>query len=211
MPLRFHLDMVRQAQSDLEFALQLSTTATQASGAQSPDAFSVEPFCNEYAFDSLAPGSRHELLWRLLGKQTLHQGLTLDAFVFETKRRQHVGQDELSELFAAMSVAEFKSVRAGVQWTRRLAAELNLSVIDERHTAHTFYCQRLVQRRNEFVQTYPHLALKELRAIEESSHRQHQLEQQRAIPIKRRLEEKLREAAGFTSKEIQQIIEWGYA
>ena len=210
MPLRFHLDMVRQAQSDLEFATQLSTAATQACGAQSPDAFSVDPFCNEYAFDPVTPGSRHELLWRLLVKQTLHQGLTLDAFVFETKRRQYVGQDDLSELFAAMSVAEFESVRAGVQWTHRVAVELNSSVIDERHTAHTFYCQRLAQRRNDFVQTYPHLALKELRAIEESSTRQRLLERQRTIPIKRRLEGKLREAAGFTSKEIQQVIEWGY-
>jgi uncharacterized ferritin-like protein (DUF455 family) len=205
MPFAFHLDMARQAADEARHAAGL-TDALGDYGLRYGErpVFTIS-YDTLYQFAGCKAGSRRELLWRILLRQTFHEGLALDSLAQEVRRRRETGQTRLSDLFGFIFADEVLHAANGLRWSRYLCDGDPAAAMRERALAHDEFTATLKRRRSDFVRRHPELAAEELRLVDER-----EANAGGRVHKERILDRASRRAAGFRDDEIAQVLAWGY-
>ncbi len=208
MPWAFHRDSARHAGDEARHA-QMFVRALPDFGIEYGDypiyTYSYE---GEYEFPANAawgaeycePGSPRELLWRILLRQVVHEGLALDSTPFEVKKRTYLRQPELARIFGYIYADEVFHAGAGVKWSRYLVHGDGAQFARERETAYNFYSERLKDRRLTWVASHLEQAAEEATQLDEMS-RNYQ------FPFKIEVNVAARQRAGFSDEEIRRVID----
>jgi uncharacterized ferritin-like protein (DUF455 family) len=203
MPWEFHADAARHAEDESRHARLVWRTARLFGIDYGDMPIYTSSYEGQYQFAPCQPGSTRELLWRLLLRQTFHEGLALDSLAFEVRKRRFLHQDELARVFEFLLADEVFHARSGLTWSRHLCRGDPDRVNAEREAAHSYFVDRVKQTRAEFVAENLDAALSEIDLLE-------RMETAPTVPFERELNTAAREAAGFTDEEISQLIGWGY-
>ena len=78
MPWAFHRDMARQASDEARHAIMIRRLMTARGFRHGDFPLSTSSYDGIYAFEPCEAGSRKELLWRMLIRQTFMEGLAID-------------------------------------------------------------------------------------------------------------------------------------
>jgi uncharacterized ferritin-like protein (DUF455 family) len=203
MPWQFHSDMAKHSADEARHA-ELVARAASSHGVKYGDyPIYTSSYDAQYQFEPCAIGSKKELLWRLLLRQTFHEGLALDALSFEVKKREMVGQTDLADMFRYLLADEIFHAQSGLKWSRYLCNNDASVAMLERERAHEFFVERVKQSRARFVAEHMEDAIREIEHLEEIDRAYH-------LPIHRTLNLDARKRAGFMDEEIEQIVGWGY-
>ena len=98
MPWAFHRDMLRQASDEARHAIMI-IRLMRARGFRHGDfPVSKSSYDGIYAFEPCAPGSRQELLWRMLIRQSFMEGLAIDNLAYEVGARRAAGQTDIADV-----------------------------------------------------------------------------------------------------------------
>jgi len=205
MPWQFHRDMARQASDEARHA-QLITRLLASRGFRHGDfEVSTSSYDSLYEFEPCAPGSRQELLWRMLIRQTFMEGLALDNLAFEIRRRQAAGQTDIAAVFEYILRDEVFHAQSGLRWSRELLDSEPQAMVQARQAAVRYYTERAETIREHFVLNNLDKAMEELEAVEAGKQLRGGRAPDRPINLTGRKQ------AGFTDQDIQQVIAWGYA
>lgn len=202
MPWSFHLDVLRHASDEARHAVMVERLMA-AYGARYGD-FPVNTIGYEsiYEFRDVPPGSRKELLWRLLLRQTYQEGMALDSLAFEIRRREFLGQRRHAEVFEFLMADEIFHAESGLRWSLWLLEGDQDAVRAEREQAVVAWGTELDRRRQAFVERHPDRALDEIVQLEEA-------ERHRDLPFEMTLNVHARLEAGFTERDLEQVLAWG--
>jgi uncharacterized ferritin-like protein (DUF455 family) len=205
MPWQFHLDMARHASDEARHAL-LINRLLEARGFRYGDfPITRSSYDGLYQFAPCGAGSRKELLWRMLIRQTFMEGLALDSFAPEVQRRESAGQHDIANAFDYLLRDEVFHAASGLHWSRYLLGDDPRAMVQERYEALTYFTATAEAERARFVQDNLDQAMGELVVIEEAKRR-------RGGKLKERpLNRTARRQAGYTELDIQQVLDWGYA
>jgi len=202
MPWEFHLSMARHVADEARH-VQIQERLAACYGVRYGDyPFSVTHYDMLYSFDPCEPGSKHELLWRLLLRMTYHEGLALDSNAFEIERRTYLGQQDIARVFHHLLVDEVSHVESGLRWGRMLAQEYCFDVLEERNKARNYYLAKENHQRLRFIVKRPKRAISEGKRLLMAR-------QNNDLPYAIKLNVQLRRQAGFSEADIQQVLEWG--
>lgn len=205
MPWQFHLDMARQVSDEARHALLVSRLLADRGFDYGDFPINTTSYDALYEFSPCEPGSRKELLWRMLLRQTFMEGLALDSFAHEVRKRETAGQHDIAHAFDYILRDEVFHAESGLRWCRHLLGDDPRAVLQARYEALTYFSTLMEARRAEFVQNNLETAMGELVAIEEGKRRRG------GKPPERPINRIGRRQAGFTEEDIQQILSWGYA
>ncbi|MDE2182827.1 MAG: DUF455 family protein [Alphaproteobacteria bacterium] len=201
----FHRDMARQACDEARHAVMI-TRLLAARGFRHGDfAFTTSSYDGLYAFEPCPPGSRRELLWRMLIRQTFMEGLAVDNLAYEIDHRRAVGQGDIAAVFDYILRDEVFHAQSGLRWSRELLACDPQSVLAEREQAIACFTARAEAARESYVMANLDEAMGELTAIQEGRERRGG-----KLP-ERPLNRTGRRQAGYTDGDILQVVTWGYA
>jgi uncharacterized ferritin-like protein (DUF455 family) len=206
LPKAFHLHMARQAYDEARHAAALERAAAQLGVRYGDYPIYTLTYDGYYAFEPCEPGSDRELLWRLLLRGTIDEGLAVDDFTFQEKRRRHLGQDGLADLFQALMLDETFHVQVALEWSRYLCAKDEARLLEERSAANDYVMSVLDERRRAFVESHPEEAIDEIRMRRAAD----RIESAYALPFGRTMNLGARKAAGCTDADIGQIVGFGY-
>jgi len=123
MPWQFHLDMARQASDESRHALLVSRLLEDR-GYRYGD-FPINPTSYDalYQFEPCEPGSQKEILWRMLIRQTFMEGLALDSFANEVRKREAAGQHDIAHAFDYILRDEVFHAESGLRWCKHLLGD----------------------------------------------------------------------------------------
>ena len=205
LPWAFHRDMARQVSDEARHAV-LITRLLKARGFQHGDfAHSTSSYDGIYAFEPCEAGSRQELLWRMLIRQTFMEGLAIDHLAYEIERRRAAGQADIAHAFEYILRDEVFHAQSGLRWSRELLGGDPHAVIAAREEAIQYFTQRAEAARESYVMDNLDEAMSELAAIEAGkAHRGGK------VPD-RPLNRTGRAQAGYSDADIHQVVSWGYA
>jgi len=205
MPWVFHRDMARQASDEARHAI-LITRLMKARGVRHGDfALTTSSYDGIYEFEPCAAGSRRELLWRMLIRQTFMEGLAIDHLAYEIERRRSAGQADIASVFEYILRDEVFHAQSGLRWSQELLGSDPQAVPQEREQAIRYFTARAEAAREAFVMGNLDAAMSELAAIEAG--REHRGGNLPERPLNRTG----RVQAGYTDTDILQIVSWGYA
>jgi uncharacterized ferritin-like protein (DUF455 family) len=204
MPWAFHRDMARQASDEARHAMLILRVLTARGFRHGEFTHSKSSYDGVYAFEPCEPGSRHELLWRILIRQTFMEGLAIDHLAFEIERRRSVGQADIAGVFDYILRDEVFHAQSGLRWARELAGP-DPAALAARAEAIGYFTARAEAVREAFVMENLDAALQEVAAIEAGKHRRGG-----ALP-ERPLYRTGRRQAGYSDDDIGQVLAWGYA
>ena len=119
-----------------------------------------------YAFEPCAAGSRQELLWRMLIRQTFMEGLAIDNLGYEIEHRRSVNQPDIATVFEYILRDEVFHAQSGLRWSRELLGLDPQAVLKEREEAIRYFTARAEAARESFVMGNLDQAMGELAAIE---------------------------------------------
>ena len=204
LPWQFHIDMAKQASDESRHIRMLLQLINHSNEPYTTEVMSALDYEQSYAFRPCDPGSRKELLWRLLLTQTFRETGPLDSFDFEVRRRTYLGQPELVRVFDLLLSDEVHHVKAGLKWSRYLCGGNKQHTMMSRAIAHAYNAQQINERRDDFVRAHPSQAIEELRELSAL------FEELDESPIQMTFNRKAYTAAGFTSQEVDQFLAWGY-
>jgi uncharacterized ferritin-like protein (DUF455 family) len=202
MPWSFHRDAARHASDEARHA-QMFMRALPEYGIRYGDypiyTYSYE---GEYEFPGTVavPGSGRELLWRILLRQVVHEGLALDSTPFEIRKREYLRQPELARLFGYILADEVFHAGAGVKWARHLLGGDEQEFIREREKAYAYYSERLKHRRLTWGATHIQEAAMEAAQLAELARHQ-------KFPFKIQVNAAARKRAGYSDEDIRRISE----
>lgn len=206
MPAAFHADLGRHASDEARHALALERMAMRFGTRYGDHPVFVSTYELNYAFEPCRAGSREELLWRLLLRATVQEGESLDDLAFQARRRTHLGQHDLAEMFAAILADEIFHVRSGLRWSRHLCGELGRDEVVEREAANEYYNNRMLLRRAQFVRSNPDAAAAERAVVAERV--AYQRSEGVTVPFDMTVNAPTREFAGFSARDIAQARRW---
>jgi uncharacterized ferritin-like protein (DUF455 family) len=206
MPAAFHLDMARHASDEARHALAFERLAASYGVRYGDYAVYTYTYDALYQFDGLLAGSRDELLWRLLLRATVQEGVSLDDLAYQAKRRAFHGQHEMAFVFSQILADEIFHVQGGLKWTRYLCSQLDRNTVEERERAKDYYELGLARRRLRFLENHPVEARTEAAHVRELQTRRAERKEQ--IPFQPGLNTVGRRRAGFTEEEIEQAAVW---
>lgn len=205
MPWQFHRDMMRQASDEARHA-QLITRLMTARGFRHGDfEISTSSYDSLYEFEPCEPGSRQELLWRMLIRQTFMEGLAVDNLAYEIRRRKDADQMDIATVFEYILRDEVFHAQSGLRWSREMLGTEPQTMMQAREEAVQYFTGRAEQIREYFVLNNLDRAMEELEAIEASRELREGKQQDR--PLNRTG----RRQAGYTEQDISQVVAWGYA
>lgn len=205
MPWAFHRDMARQVSDEARHAALLER-AMKARGFRHGDfLLSATSYDSLYEFEPCAPGSRQELLWRMLIRQTFMEGLAIDFLPYEIERRRAAGQDDIALVYEYILRDEVFHAQSGLRWSRELLGDDAQALLKAREEAIGYYTQRVETAREEFVLGHLDEAMGELAAIEAAK------ELREGDSPKHPLNRTGRAQAGYTEEDIDQVVSWGFA
>lgn len=206
MPWAFHRDMIRQASDEARHAM-LITRLMAARGVRHGDyPLTKSSYDGIYEFEPCAPGSRQELLWRMLIRQTFMEGLAVDHLGLEIGRRRAAGQADIAHVFEYILRDEVFHAQSGLRWSRELIGDAAPQAMTaERARALDYFTARAEAAREEFVLENLDLAMAELDVIEAG--KQHR----EGNPPSRPLNRTGRKQAGYSEDDIRQVLSMGFA
>jgi uncharacterized ferritin-like protein (DUF455 family) len=208
MPEAFHRDMSRQVSDETRHAVAFTDGAAKLGTPHGTWPISTEVYDFHYQYEPCKPGSRRELLWRLLLRSTLQEALSLDSFAALSARLTHDGAHGAARLLEAITADEVFHVESGLKWSRYLCGGDDDLVYAERDLAHRYFADVATAARREFVQQHPAVALRETRdaTIVRQQARDHY-----PFDLRMYLATHARKDVGFTERDLDQVVSWGYA
>jgi uncharacterized ferritin-like protein (DUF455 family) len=208
LPEEFHWAMARQASDESRHAQSCLDVMASFGGTYGQHVMSTGIYDFHYQFSDCEPGSKRELLWRLLLRSTLQEALSLDGFVLQIKKREFHGQSNVARVLESIMADEVQHVRSGLKWSTFLCGGDGAKVRAELTTAHDFYLAEVERKRRKYVMENPEKALAELEFVR---NRDVVVPQAYPFDLTIPVNRVARKAAGMTNEDIEQIVEWGYA
>jgi len=205
MPWAFHRDMARQASDEARHAVMIARLMTARGFRHGDFALTTSSYDGIYEFEPCAAGSRRELLWRMLIRQTFMEGLAIDNLAYEIKRRRATGHDDIASVFEYILRDEVFHAQSGLRWSRELLGSDPQAILKEREEAVRYFTSRAEAAREAFVLNNLDQAMNELAVVEAGR------ECRGGKPPQRPLNRTGRAQAGYTEDEIVQVTSWGYA
>lgn len=205
MPWQFHVDMARQASDEARHALMVLGCLRDRGFSYGAFPISTGSYDGLYQFAPCEPGSRKELLWRMLIRQTFMEGLALDSLAHDIKRRAGAGQDDIVRALDYILRDEVFHVQSGMRWAAHLIGDDRRAILQERYEAWTFYTAAAEAVRAQFAENNLEKAMAELDVLEEGKRRRG------GKPVDRPLNRIGRLQAGLNDDDILQVLSWGYA
>lgn len=205
MPWAFHRDMLRQASDEARHAAMIERLMAARGFRHGDFALSTSSYDGIYEFEPCATGSRRELLWRILIRQTFMEGLAIDNLAYEIGRRRSAGQADIAAAFEYILRDEVFHAQSGLRWSRELVGDEPHAVLEARYEAIRYFTQRAEAAREAYVMNNLDGAMDELAAIEAGK------ERRGGKPPERPLNRTGRAQAGYTDNDIRQVVSWGYA
>jgi uncharacterized ferritin-like protein (DUF455 family) len=203
MPWAFHVDAARHASDEARHASMIAAAAGQFGVKYGQYPVYTSSYDGQYQFKPCRAGSARELLWRILLRQTFHEGLALDSLAFEVEKRNFIGQTYLADLFRVLLSDEIFHAQSGLKWSRFLCAGDKQAAMNERQEAHEYFVSRVKESRAQFIARNMKAAIAEVKHLKK-------VKKYPKLPIRRTVNISARQAAGFTDEEIRQIVDWGY-
>jgi uncharacterized ferritin-like protein (DUF455 family) len=205
MPWAFHRDMARQVSDEARHAIMITRLMTARGFRHGDFALSTSSYDGLYEFGPCETGSREELLWRMLIRQTFMEGLAIDNLAYEIERRRSAGQTDIASVLEYILRDEVFHAQSGLRWSQELAGSEPDAALKAREQAIQYFAQRAEAAREHFVLDNLDNAMSELAAVQAGkAHRGGKLPE-------RPLNRTGRVQAGYTSDDILQIVSWGYA
>jgi len=205
MPWAFHADMARQGADECRHATAM-LGLLEARGHRHGDfPVTTGSYDGLYAFAPCEEGSRKELLWRILIRQTFMEGLALDFLAHNTKRREAAGQNDIAHVLEYILADEVFHAESGVRWSAYLLGGDRKAVLQERYEALKSQAAATEIVRNRYVLGNLDKAMAELSLLEEGKRRRG------GKPPDQPLNRTGRRQAGFSDDDILQVLSWGYA
>ncbi len=205
MPWAFHRDMARQVSDEARHAIMIARLMTARGFRHGDFALSTSSYDGLYEFAPCEIGSRQELLWRMLIRQTFMEGLAIDNLAYEIVRRRSADQTDIACVFEYILRDEVFHAQSGLRWSRELAGGDPRAMLEAREQAIRYFAGRAEAARENYVMENLDEAMSELAAIEAGK------ESRGGKLPERPLNRTGREQAGYTGDDILQIVSWGYA
>ena len=205
MPWAFHRDMARQVSDEARHAIIISRLMAARGFRHGDFALSTSSYDGIYEFEPCAAGSRDELLWRILIRQTFDEGLAIDNLAYEIERRRSAGQADIASALEYILRDEVFHAQSGLRWSRELAGAAPNSVAQMRERAITYFTKRAEAARENYVVANLDEAMGELAAVQTGKGRRGGKAPERPLNRVGRAQ------AGFDDDDIRQILSLGYA
>ena len=201
----FHRDMARQVSDEARHAIMI-TRLMKARGVRHGDfTLTTSSYDGIYEFEPCAAGSRQELLWRMLIRQTFMEGLAIDHLAYEIEHRRSAGQADIASVFEYILRDEVFHAQSGLRWSRELLGSDPQAVLQEREQAIQYFTVRAEAARESFVMGNLDQAMNELAVIQAGKDQRGGKLPERPLNRTGRLQ------AGYSDDDILQIVSWGYA
>ena len=155
-----------------------------------------------YEFPECEPGSKRELLWRLLLMCTVLEALAIDKMLTEIATRDHLGQLDFARALDYIFTDELFHAENGLKLTRQLGERYGFDTMLERELVHGRFFGRQIEVRTQYLDADPERAERE-KAIMGGPDPD-------GIQFGSRTEVELRKRASFTDEECEQVTRWGY-
>jgi uncharacterized ferritin-like protein (DUF455 family) len=208
LPEDFHRDMARQTSDESRHAAACVELAARYGAPRGTWPISSDVYDFHYQFGPCKPGSRRELLWRLLLRSTVQEAMSIDGFNPLCARLAHDGAFEAARLLESLISDEVFHVESGLKWARYLCGGNDDRVFSEREKAHRYYVRAAQQARKQYVRANPDQAIKEteqLWELHQASHARYPFD------LNIYLARDVRTSIGFTERDLEQVLDWGYA
>lgn len=205
MPWAFHRDMLRQASDEARHAILITRPLTARGFRHGDFPFSASSYDGLYAFEPCPQGSRKELLWRMLIRQTFMEGLAIDNLAYEIERRRSAGQADIAAVLEYILRDEVFHAQSGLRWSREIVGPEPDALIQAREQAMAYFTARAEAAREWFVMNNLDKAMSELAAIEAGK------QNRGGKPPERPLNRTGRVQAGYSEEDIRQVLSWGFA
>jgi hypothetical protein len=155
-----------------------------------------------YEFPECEPGSKRELLWRLLLMCTVLEALAIDKMLTEIATRDHLGQLDFARALDYIFADELFHAENGLKLTRQLGDRFGFDTMLERELVHGRFFGRQLEVRTRYLDADDERAARE-KAIMGGPDPD-------GILFGSRTEVELRKRASFTDEECEQVTRWGY-
>lgn len=205
MPWAFHRDMARQASDEARHAILITRLMTARGFRHGDFALSTSSYDGLYEFGPCEAGSRKELLWRMLIRQTFMEGLAIDNLAYEIERRRSVGQTDIAAVFEYILRDEVFHAQSGLRWSRELLGPEPEPALQARAQAFGYFAERAEAAREKFVLANLDAAMSEFAAVQAGK-----ATRGGKLP-ERPLNRTGRAQAGYSDEDIAQVLTWGYA
>ena len=205
MPWAFHRDMARQVSDEARHAIMIERLMTARGVHHGDFTLTTSSYDGIYEFEPCEPGSRKELLWRMLIRQTFMEGLAVDNLAYEIGRRRSAGQPDIAMAFEYILRDEVFHAQSGLRWSRELIGPDPQAVMQARDEALSYFTARAEAARERFVMENLDEAMSELAVVEAGKERRGGKLPERPLNRTGRVQ------AGYTDDDIRQIVSWGYA
>jgi len=201
MPWAFHLSLARQVADEARHAQILERLADDVNVRYGDHPIYVTNYDMLYSYDHCEPGSKRELLWRLLLRSTYQEALSLDFLAFEIKKREFLHQPKMARAFCYILADELFHVESGIRWSRAIAESHGFDVLTERRDAREYYLARESHERLRFIARYPERFVAEMKRRQEPR-------KASELPFGIQFESDLRRRAGFSDADLEQAQRW---
>jgi hypothetical protein len=205
MPWTFHRDMARQVSDEARHAIMITRLMTARGFRHGDFALSTSSYDGLYEFEPCEIGSRQELLWRMLIRQTFMEGLAIDNLAYEIKRRRSAGQADIASVFEYILRDEVFHAQSGLRWSHELLGPEPHAALQARDRAIRYFTERAEAARDYFVIDNLDEAMGELAAVQAGKERRGGKLPERPLNRTGRVQ------AGYTENDILQIVSLGYA
>jgi hypothetical protein len=155
-----------------------------------------------YSFPECEPGSKRELIWRLLIMCTVLEALAVDKLPVEIATRDVLGQTDFARALDYVSIDELFHTENGLRLTRQLCEKYCFDPMLERELVHGRFFGRQRNVRAVYLAADRARAEREIAILEGPD--------PDGIPFESRTEVELRRRASFTDEECEQVDRWGY-
>ncbi len=205
MPWAFHRDMARQVSDEARHAMMITQLMTARGFRHGDFPVSTSSYDGLYEFEPCVAGSRHELLWRMLIRQTVEEGLAIDYLAYEIERRRCTGQTDIATAFEYILRDEVFHAQSGLRWSHELLGSKPHAVLKARDQAVQYFWKRAEAAREDFVMENLDEAMRELAAVQDGKERRGGKLPERPLNRIGRVQ------AGYNDDDIAQVVSWGYA
>jgi len=205
MPWAFHRDITRQASDEARHAMMITRLMTKRGIRHGDFQISTSSYDGIYEFEPCAIGSRQELLWRMLIRQTFMEGLAVDNLAYEIARRRSAGQTDIASVFEYILRDEVFHAQSGLRWSREILGPDPGAMLEAREQAIRYFTTQAEGAREAFVVENLDAAMVELAAIQAGQERRGGRRPERPLNRVGRLR------AGYTDDDVRQVVALGFA
>lgn len=205
MPWAFHRDMARQASDEARHAIIITRLMTARGFRHGDFPLSTSSYDGLYEYEPCEAGSRRELLWRMLIRQTFEEGLAIDNLAYEIDRRRSAGQTDIATALEYILRDEVFHAQSGLRWSQQLAGPDAQAARREREQAIRYLSERAEAAREDFVIENLDDAMSELATVQAGK------QGRGGKPPERPLNRTGRAQAGYSDDDIVQVVSWGFA